>query len=113
MMQDADTNPDIQTQTKPGWYKVNGFLSWFQNDESKLMYYLSCPTCKKKVIDEAGGYRCEKCQKTFNEAIPIYNFAFRLNDFTNGLILQCLGEVGEQIMGVPAVVVHENAALAR
>jgi len=49
------------------------------------MYYLACPSCKKKVTDENSGYRCENCSKSFGEAVPTYNFAFRFLDFSNGI----------------------------
>jgi len=56
------------------------------------MYYLACPTCKKIVTDEPGGYRCENCQRSYSEAIPTYNFSFMLSDFTQTISIQCLGE---------------------
>ena len=66
------------------------------------MLYLSCPSCKKKVTDEAQGYYCERCAKNYTEATPMYNFALRLSDFTGSVTVQCLGEVGEAFMGMPA-----------
>ena len=66
------------------------------------MLYLSCPTCKKKVTDESAGYYCEKCAKNYPEATPMYNFAVKLSDFTNSVTVQCIGEVGEAFMGIPA-----------
>jgi replication factor A1 len=72
------------------------------------MYYLACPTCKKKVTDEPGGYRCENCQRSYSEAIPTYNFSFMLSDFTQTISIQCLGEQGEAILGQPAIVTMQS-----
>ena len=29
------------------------------------MYYLACPSCKKKVLDDPNGFQCERCQKSY------------------------------------------------
>ena len=71
------------------------------------MYYLACPQCKKKVSDEPSGYRCENCSKSFGEAIPTYNFGFKFSDYTQSINVQCLGEAGEAILGIPAVKIFE------
>jgi len=72
------------------------------------MFYLACPQCKKKVSDEQGGYRCENCDKSFGEAVPTYNFSFMFSDYTSKITVSCLGEVGEAILGQPAVVVAQS-----
>jgi hypothetical protein len=43
------------------FFKVSGYISRMMNDEK--MFYLSCPECRKKVIEETVGYRCENCNK--------------------------------------------------
>lgn len=40
--------------------------------------YPACKECKKKVIDEGNGWRCEKCQKTWPEADHRYSFVCSL-----------------------------------
>jgi replication factor A1 len=66
------------------------------------MFYLACQNCKKKVIDEQNGYRCEKCDKTFKDAVPTYSFSFSIADFTDSLVTKVLGEAGDSIMGMNA-----------
>lgn len=43
------------------FFKINGYATKMMNDER--MVYMACPDCKKKVTDEAAGYRCETCGK--------------------------------------------------
>lgn len=71
------------------------------------MFYLACKMCKKKVIDESNGYRCERCEKTFADAVPTYNFAMRVSDFTDTHIFNVLGDVGEAILGMTAAEFYE------
>jgi len=47
--------------------------------------YPACPECKKKVIEAGagGGWRCERCNKTFDDCNHTYNFSVLLGDFTS------------------------------
>jgi replication factor A1 len=99
------------------YFKVSGSLTWFSGDETRPFYYLACQSCKKKVIEEANGYRCENCQKSYSEAVPTFNFSFRFSDFTSNLYLSCLGETGDAIIGIPAAnfyqMYNENPATTK
>lgn len=75
--------------------------------EKRPIFYLACPDCKKKVIDDGRGYQCEACSKCHNEAKPTYNFSFKVQDCSGTLIINCLGEAGESILGIPANQVYE------
>jgi len=108
MIEEADQSADIKQNSKSGWFKVDGYCTFFNNDDSKPMYYLACKTCKKKVLDEPSGYRCENCGKSYNEAVPTYNFAFMFSDYTGKVTVQCLGEVGDSILGCTAATFVED-----
>jgi replication factor A1 len=56
-------------------------------DESRIMYYLACPECKKKVNEESAGFKCEKCNKTFNAPNPTYSFNVRVSDLSGNIYL--------------------------
>ena len=75
--------------------------------DRRAMYYLACPDCKKKVIDDGRGYQCEACNKCHSEAKPTYNFSFRVRDYYGSTILNCLGEAGDSILGLPANQIYE------
>lgn len=76
MVEDAEKNQAVMREGKSAWYKIPGYVTIYQNDDTRPMYYLACPACKKKVLDEVGGYRCENCSKSYGEAVPTYNFSF-------------------------------------
>ena len=80
------------------------------------MFYLACPSCRKKVIDDGYGYRCENCDKTHDDAAPIYNFSMKIQDSSGAQTVSCLGEVGESILGMKCTdfyTVHEDIEQVR
>ena len=58
------------------------------------MYYLACPSCKKKVVDDSNGYHCERCNKQYDEAVPTYNYSIKISDYSGTIQMQVLGETG-------------------
>lgn len=48
---------DKNAQTR--FYKISGYVRTIFNDEKIL--YLSCPDCRKKVVEELGLWKCEHC----------------------------------------------------
>ena len=70
------------------------------------LWYTACPErdCKKKVTaaDSGLGYFCEKCQKTYPDCRPIYNFSILVGDLTEAKFMQVFGDIGEVILGMPA-----------
>jgi Zn finger protein HypA/HybF involved in hydrogenase expression len=61
-------NQEVTSGTKAGFYMITGFIaSILHGDESnpKTLFYLACPSCKKKVIDEYNSYKCERCDKVY------------------------------------------------
>ena len=65
------------------------------------MFYLACPSCKKKVTNEDQGFRCDRCDKIYPDAVPTYNFSVKISDLTDTITVQCMGEIGEAFMGMP------------
>ena len=64
------------------FFKINGYISKIMYDEMRTMYYLGCPDCKKKVMEENGGYKCENCNKVHQTCLTGYIYSARVNDFT-------------------------------
>ena len=82
----ADENEDVMSGQKAGFYTITGFVSSILHREEgnpKPLFYLACPSCKKKVINDFNSYKCERCDKAYQEAVPTYNFAVRISDFTD------------------------------
>lgn len=70
------------------------------------LWYTACPErdCKKKVSPADGGmgYFCDKCQKTYPDCKPTYNFSMLVGDLTNAKFMQVLGDTGDSILGMTA-----------
>lgn len=66
-------------------FKVTSNLTkiFIPEDPTRLLYYMACPDCKKKVMEEGVHYRCENCNKTVEKANPNYNFSARVGDLTD------------------------------
>ena len=119
MKQLAIANEQMMSGDNPAYFVISGIISMiFCGDESnpRPMFYLACQLCKKKVIDEATGYRCERCDKTFKDAVPTYNFGLIIADFTDSHIFSVLGDAGEEILGMPATQfyeIHDNIGMVK
>lgn len=64
------------------FFKISGYISRIMYDDMRMMFYLACPDCKKKVLEEAGGFRCETCNKVHQTCNTNYVYTARINDFT-------------------------------
>lgn len=84
------------------FFKISGYIGRIMYDDMRQMYYLACPECKKKVIEEHGGYKCEQCGKIFQQCNTNYTYTAKINDFTGGQFFQFMGESGDNVMGMPA-----------
>lgn len=98
---------------KAVYFNINCEVAKIFTPESaeRQMFYLACPACKKKVIDDGCGYRCENCQRTHQDAVPTYNFSIVIQDNTGSQLINCLGDVGETILGMKCCdfyTIHED-----
>ena len=57
-------------------------LTWLYIPESpeRMMFYLACQHCRKKVHDVGNSYRCDTCDKSSEDAVPTYNFRVMISD---------------------------------
>ena len=82
----AHCESDEQVQSgQPFYANVHCDISIvFTNADNldRQCFYLACPACRKKVIDDGQGYRCENCNRSHEDAVPTYNFAFKVQDCT-------------------------------
>ena len=69
--------------------------------DEKMMYD-ACPVCRKKVQDEAAGYKCESCSKIYGTMVPTYMLAAKISDLSGSIYIQFPRELGDAIMGVSA-----------
>ena len=66
------------------------------NDE-KIMY-LSCPDCRKKVVEEDGHWRCENCDKLHATNLPTYMLSAVISDVSGNVMVQFPRELGDSVM---------------
>lgn len=114
LKQHVESSADVITG-KPYYCNLNCDLSWIFVPESteRQMFYLACEVCKKKVIPTGANYHCESCSRSFENAVPTYNFSIRVSDCSGTLMVSCFGEIGETILGINAksfYAIHEDTA---
>lgn len=66
------------------------------------MYYLGCPECKKKVLEENAGFRCENCNKVHATVNVNYSFSAKISDLSGNMFVSFMGEQGDTVMGMTA-----------
>lgn len=81
------------------FYFLNGYVSRIKNDER--IFYTACMSenCRRKVIEEAQGYRCEHCNKSFVSYRPTYMITAKVSDFTDSIYVNFAREHGATLMG--------------
>jgi hypothetical protein len=55
--------------------------------------------CRRKVVEEAQGYRCEHCNKSFLSYRPTYMITAKVSDFTDSIYVNFAREHGAALMG--------------
>lgn len=69
----------------------------------KLILYLACPSCNKKLTDLQNGFhKCEKCREQQTEGNPRMIFNFCLSDCTGSVWVSCFHEDTEKLLGKDA-----------
>jgi len=87
---------------KPDYYSVKAMVAMI-NKERAL--YMACPSqdCNKKVIDQNNGlYRCEKCQREFQDFKWRMMLSVNIADFTDHQWVTCFQETAETLLGKSA-----------
>ena len=84
------------------YFFLNGYVSKIKNDDR--IYYPACKTenCRKKVIEDAGGFRCENCGKSNTNFNPSYMFSACISDFTESIYVNFARDQGTSLMGMSA-----------
>ena len=81
------------------FYFLNGYVSRIKNDER--IFYAACMSdnCRRKVIEDSHGWRCEHCQKSFQTYRPTYMITAKVSDFTDSIYVNFARENGSALMG--------------
>ena len=65
-------------------------------------FYLACPECKKKVMEESCGWRCESCDKAMPTCIPTYMLLAKISDVSECIFVNFYRDEGTALMGLKA-----------
>ena len=81
-------------------FYISGYVSFLRNDDKT--FYLACPeeSCKKKVIEESVGWRCENCNKTYPNCVPTYMLSAKFSDVSETMFLNFYRHEGTALMGL-------------
>jgi replication factor A1 len=81
------------------FYFLNGYVSRIKNDDR--IFYPACMSdnCRRKVTEDAQGWRCEHCNKTFMTYRPTYMITAKISDFTDSIYVNFAREHGAALMG--------------
>jgi replication factor A1 len=86
-----------KTEQKTKFYKISGFVQRVIVDEK--MVYNACSVCRKKVLDEPAGYRCENCDKVYQSMVPTYTITAKISDLSGSIYISFMRETGDPIIG--------------
>ncbi|KAF7979550.1 hypothetical protein HWV62_41814 [Athelia sp. TMB] len=77
--------------------------------KSDNMWYPACPTaqCNKKVTDNGGSWRCEKCDQSFDKPEYRYIMTMAVADWSCQAWLHGFNDSGVAVFGMPADELYE------
>ncbi|CAO3614372.1 unnamed protein product [Cunninghamella blakesleeana] len=84
---------------RPDYFTCRGTIAYIKTDN---IAYPSCFDCKKKVLQESDGWRCEKCQKTHDTPHWRYLLTYSIEDPTSHLFVNSFDDVGNALLGMSA-----------
>lgn len=84
------------------FFFLNGYISRIKNDER--IFYPACKSenCRRKVVEDQTGFRCESCNKTFMDYNPTYMITALISDFSESIYVNFAREHGTSLMGMTA-----------
>jgi len=88
-------------QDKPDYFSTRVTITHIKTEN---LSYPACPSegCNKKVTEVADGWKCEKCERTYENPEHRYLVTFCAADHTGQLWLQGFNDVGLAIFEMPA-----------
>ena len=87
-------------EVKTMFFYASGYVAYMKNDDRT--FYLACPECKKKVMEESCGWRCESCDRAQPTCVPTYMLLAKIADVSETLFVNFYGDEGTALMGLKA-----------
>lgn len=92
----------LVSDIKENEIKFSQFIGTVVFVKEDALFYNSCIDCNKKVIDEDGVFRCEKCNTTNENCNIRYLARFEVGDFTEMIWINAFDDQCKQMIGVEA-----------
>ncbi|KAI0784367.1 hypothetical protein C8Q75DRAFT_779893 [Abortiporus biennis] len=91
----------LGTSDKPEFFSARATVMHVKNDN---IAYPACPTqgCNKKVFDQHDGWRCEKCDRSYERPEYRYIISLAVADYSGQLWLQGFNDLGLALFNKPA-----------
>lgn len=87
------------------YFYVSGYVAFMKNDDRS--FYLACPECKKKVMEESCGWRCESCDRAQPTCVPTYMLLAKIADVSDAQFINFYRDEGTALMGLKAEKLRE------
>lgn len=84
---------------RPDYFSFRGTVVFIKSENFS---YPACPECKKKVLLEANGWRCEKCQKNYTDPDYRYILTLSVEDATSQIYVNGFDELGLSLLKASA-----------
>jgi replication factor A1 len=86
---------------QPDYLSIRATVTYIKSD---TLSYPACPTegCNKKVLESGSGWRCEKCDKSYEEPLHRYILTLTAADHTGQVWLQAFNDPAAVILGKTA-----------
>ncbi|KAJ3752916.1 hypothetical protein EV360DRAFT_88276 [Lentinula raphanica] len=97
MKLEANRIPD--SDEKPVYFSTRATVMHIRSEN---IAYPACETCNKKVVEEGGSWRCDKCDKVLSGPTYRYIMSFAVSDHTGQSWFQGFNDVGDTLFGKSA-----------
>lgn len=84
---------------KPDYFSFKGTVVFIKSENPA---YPACPECKKKLLMEENGWRCENCQKSFPTPDYRYILTISVEDTTSQIYVSGFDDLGNALLKMGA-----------
>ncbi|KAJ3997283.1 hypothetical protein F5050DRAFT_1569709 [Lentinula boryana] len=94
-----EANRIPESEEKPVYFSTRAMVMHVRGEN---IAYPACETCNKKIVEDGGSWRCDKCDKTLSGPTYRYIMSFAVSDHTGQLWFQGFNDVGDAVFGKTA-----------
>ncbi|KDN50412.1 replication factor-a protein [Tilletiaria anomala UBC 951] len=101
IFQVRDQELGMNDSDRPDFFNMRAMVVYIKADN---LYYTACPSdnCNKKVNLDVDGWRCEKCDRSYEAPQHRYILTANVADHTGQIWISGFNDVGEELIGMTA-----------